>query len=566
MYENENNNNENNNFDNGNEINSNAENNNTQNNNENNTPETTANDSYRMTQSEIINHGITQIEQGNDTNNNNFNTNTNTNANSVNNSGYNYGNNAPYGNNARYGNNANYGGNAGYGNYNSGYNNNNNSGYNSYNGQNNNINNNQNMNPNAMNSTSNNLNQRKMKKKSGVGKKVAFVALSAVLFGVIAGGTTYGVYYAANQINPINGNSNIQLPTVSTGNVIEESDDYDNTMISTSEELNVKKVAKSAMPAMVALTGTTQVSSSSIWGGFGQTYQAATSGTGIIVGKNDTELLVLTNAHVVQDVNDLTCTFVDNESVECTVKGSKTDKDVAVVAVPLSAIKSSTLNMVSIAELGDSDSVVLGQEVVAIGNALGKGQSVTSGIISALDRSITVDNVTFDGLIMTDAAINSGNSGGALLDASGKVVGINFAKTSADGVQGMAYSIPISNVRDLIDSLMNRETREKVKEGEVGYLGISMLDVTSQEAEAYDYPVGTMIRYIEKGSAADKFGLSIYDIIVSFDDQTVTTASSLMSMLQYYKAGETVKIEFYRMEDKEFVLKSVDVTLGQKNN
>lgn len=609
MYDNENNN-----MENGSEESSNVENGMTenkdaQNSNVQNSVMTTNNEmeengNYRMIQSDIINNGVTNIEQNDDVNmkadsNNNSdnnmkadnNNNSDNNMEANNNINNNYNNNMAGYNNAAgssnynngYSGNANYNGNMGYGNNNMGYGNNNfsgnnysgnnhyagnnnYSGYNPYNNPNNNINNKNSMNGKA-NNMNNSFNAKKVKNKSGIGKRIAAVALSAVLFGVVAGGTMYGVYYAANKIKPVNNSSGIQLPLVSSGAVLEDSDSFDNIKISSSEELNVKKVASAAMPAMVALSGTTQVSGGgSLFGGFGQNYQAQTSGTGIIVGKNDSELLVLTNAHVVEDVNNLTCTFIDNESVECTVKGSKSNKDVAVVTVPLSSIKSSTMNQIAIAELGDSDSVVLGQEVVAIGNALGKGQSVTSGIISALNRSITVDNVTFDNLIMTDAAINSGNSGGALLDASGKVVGINFAKTSADGVQGMAYAIPISNVRDLIDSLMNRQTRTKVSESEMGYLGVNLLDVTSSVAELYGYPQGTMIRAVEENSAAAKAGLGVYDIIVSFDDQSITTSSSLLSTLQYYKAGETVKIEYYHIEGNEYVLKSADITLDKKSN
>ena len=328
--------------------------------------------------------------------------------------------------------------------------------------------------------------------------------------------------------------------------------------------MSVTSVAKAAIPAMVQLSGETTVTQQSIFG-YGQSYKANTSGTGIIVGKNDTEILILTNAHVIESVENLNCTFVDNQSVLATVKGSKADKDVAVVAVSLNDIQASTLSSIAIAELGDSENVVVGQEVVAIGNALGEGQSVTNGIISALDRSITVNNVTFDGLFMTNAAINSGNSGGALLDADGKVIGINFAKTSEDGVEGMAYSIPISNVRDLIDSLMNRKTRTKVTTEEQGFLGIAAIDITSQMSSYYGYPQGIQIRTVEEGSAADKAGLGKYDIIVSFDDQSITSMSSLQSLLTYYKTGETVAVEYYHLEGNQYVLKSVDVTLGKRN-
>lgn len=441
--------------------------------------------------------------------------------------------------------------------YNSSYNNNtwnsNNGGYYS--------------NTNYSNTTGNtNYNKKKNKTdKKGIGKRIAAIALSAVLFGVIAGGTMYGVNYAANKINPVNNNSNVEIPIVSSsvsstsGTVNDESSAYN-------VKMDVAAVANAAMPAMVALQGTTTVSgSSSTIFGYGQSYEATTSGTGIIVGKSDTELLLLTNAHVIDGVSNLKCTFVDGESVNCTVKGSKSDKDIAVVAVNLSDIKSSTINQISIAELGDSDDVTLGQEVVAIGNALGEGQSVTNGIISAMNRSITVNNVTFDGLFMTNAAINSGNSGGALLNADGRVIGINFAKTSEDGVEGMAYSIPVSNVKDLINSLMNRETRTKVADSEASYLGISGVDITSTISQYYKYPQGVQIRSVASGSAAEKAGLGQYDIIVSFDDESISSMSELQNTMQYYKAGETVTIKYYHPEGTQYVLKSVDVTLGKKN-
>ena len=240
------------------------------------------------------------------------------------------------------------------------------------------------------------------------------------------------------------------------------------------------------------------------------------------------------------------------ESVSATVKGSKSDKDIAVVAINLSDIKDSTINSIAIAELADSDDVAIGQEVVAIGNALGEGQSVTNGIISATNRSITVNNVTFSGLLMTNAAINSGNSGGALLNAEGKVIAINFAKTSSDGVEGMAYSIPVSNVMDIIDSLMSRETRSKVSSSETAYLGISGVDITSAMSSSYGYPQGVLIRSVENNSAAAQAGLGAYDIIVSFDDQSVNSMSSLKSIMEYYAAGEKVTVQYYHQEGSEY--------------
>lgn len=400
-------------------------------------------------------------------------------------------------------------------------------------------------------------------------KKILSIVLSAAIFGVVAGSAMFGTYKLEKKYLGGSDNRNYTISTVSSnmGTTTDQLNALGDANLSTSE-MNVESVAAAALPAMVALNGTTSVTSSSSsifnWGGQ-QQYEASTSGTGIIVGKNDSELLIVTNAHVVDNVSNLKCVFVDDQSVNATVKGSKSDQDIAVVAVSLSDISSDTLGKIAIAELADSDTITVGQQVVAIGNALGEGQSVTTGIISALDRSITVNNVTFTGLIMTDAAINSGNSGGALLNSSGKVIAINFAKTSSDGVEGMAYSIPVSNVKDLISSLMSRQTRQKVSSDNVGYLGVAAIDITSTYASMYGYPQGIMIRTVASGSAAEKAGLSAYDIIVGFDDQTITTMSGLQSTLQYYAAGETVKVDYYHLEGSEYVLKSTEVTLGKKS-
>ena len=405
--------------------------------------------------------------------------------------------------------------------------------------------------------------------KNSTAKKYISGVLAAVVFGVVAGSAMYGTYHIEKKYLGGNDTKNYTISTVTSNIDKVTSDDINangDTNLSQYSSMNVESVAQAALPAMVALNGTTTVSSSSSMYGWGQQqYEASTSGTGIIVGKNDTELLIVTNAHVVDNVSNLKCVFVDDQSVSATVKGSKSDQDIAVVAVSLSDIPSDTISKIAIAELADSDTIAVGQQVVAIGNALGEGQSVTNGIISALDRSITVNNVTFSGLIMTNAAINSGNSGGALLNASGKVIAINFAKTSSDGVEGMAYSIPVSNVKELISSLMSKQTRQKVDSDNAGYLGIVAIDITSTYASMYGYPQGIMVRTVASGSAAEKAGLSAYDIIVGFDDQSISTMSGLQSLLQYYSAGETVKVDYYHLEGSEYVLKSVDVTLGKKN-
>ncbi len=405
--------------------------------------------------------------------------------------------------------------------------------------------------------------------KNSTAKKYISGVLAAVVFGVVAGSAMYGTYHIEKKYLGGNDTKNYTISTVTSNIDKVTSDDINangDTNLSQYSSMNVESVAQAALPAMVALNGTTTVSSSSSMYGWGQQqYEASTSGTGIIVGKNDTELLIVTNAHVVDNVSNLKCVFVDDQSVSATVKGSKSDQDIAVVAVSLSDIPSDTISKIAIAELADSDTIAVGQQVVAIGNALGEGQSVTNGIISALDRSITVNNVTFSGLIMTNAAINSGNSGGALLNASGKVIAINFAKTSSDGVEGMAYSIPVSNVKELISSLMSKQTRQKVDSDNAGYLGIAAIDITSTYASMYGYPQGIMVRTVASGSAVEKAGLSAYDIIVGFDDQSISTMSGLQSLLQYYSAGETVKVDYYHLEGSEYVLKSVEVTLGKKN-
>lgn len=404
------------------------------------------------------------------------------------------------------------------------------------------------------------------KHKGGFAKKAVCFVLSAVLFGAIAGSVMVGVNYAGGKIVGSNKSNatGVNISTVSNNisNVAKtDSAITEDTDLSSSSKMDVEAVATAALPAMVQLNGTTTVKSSSYFG-YGQSYEATSSGTGIIVGKSDTELLIVTNAHVVDNIDNLKCVFSDGTSASCSVKGSKSDQDIAVAAVSLSDISSDTASNIAIAELEDSSDIKVGQQVVAIGNALGEGQSVTTGIISAKDRSITVNNVTFTGLLMTDAAINSGNSGGALLNSEGKVIAINFAKTSSDGVEGMAYSIPVSNVKDIIDSLMTKQTRNKVSSDKAAYLGIAAVDITSNYASYYGYPVGILIRTVADDSAADKAGLETYDIIVGFDDQTVTTMSGLTNMLQYYEAGEKVTIDYYHMEGSEYVLKSTEVTLG----
>lgn len=404
-------------------------------------------------------------------------------------------------------------------------------------------------------------------KKSGFGYAAKLIA-SAVVFGLIAGGIMFGINKLGDRLDG-DAPSNVDIPFVSTyennntstpnqvssPSVVEP----DNTIIV--NQTDIKGIIKANMPSIVAINGTVQ-SSYGYGYPFGGSQVSKTSGTGIIVGKNETELLIVTNAHVVDGVNDLTCTFIDEEQVSATVKGSKSNKDIAVIAVQLSNLKSSTVSSIAIAELGDSDSVELGDQVIAIGNALGEGQSVTVGYISALNRTIVIDGKEYSNLIRTDAAINPGNSGGALINSSGKVIGINTAKYESEEVEGMGYAIPISSIRDILDNLMNRQTREKVSADRAAYLGISGIDITYSISQVYGYPRGILLQVVKADSPAAKAGLVKNDIIVSFDNDTVSSQEDLKEALQYYEAGEQVTIEYYHMENGEYKLKSVEVTLG----
>lgn len=415
----------------------------------------------------------------------------------------------------------------------------------------------------------------KEKKNGGLAYIIKLVS-SAVVFGLVAGAVMFGVLKVGEKLDPSE-NSNVQLQTTvsnNSSNLVLEGQNTQSVPVSAvktpTDAMDVKSIAKAAMPSIVAINGkvTTTVSSGSYFYPFGgyQQKEATTSGTGIIVGKNENELLIVTNAHVVDGVNNLTCVFIDNEEVSVSVKGSKSNKDVAVVAVKLSDVKSSTLSKIAIATLGDSSTIELGEQVVAIGNALGEGQSVTVGYISALDRTITVEGTEYSNLMMTDAAINPGNSGGALLDSTGKVIGINSAKYASEKVEGMGYAIPISSVRDILDNLMTKQTRSKVSADKAAFLGISGVDITAAMTKAYGYPQGIMIQTVQENSSVANAGLKKNDIIISFDGDSVLTFQELKEKITYYEAGEKVIVEYYHMDNGDYQLKSTEVILGRKSN
>ena len=391
----------------------------------------------------------------------------------------------------------------------------------------------------------------KPKKKHTTAIKVAACVGFAVLFGVVASGT----YQASNFI-------------------VEKILGEDTTSTNTNKEVETTKVNKSksmitsdvteivdeTMPSVVSITNMSVQEVQSFFGGRMQ-QEVQSSGSGVIVGKNDSELLILTNNHVVENNQTLTVSFVDNESVEAVIKGADSARDVAVIAVKLDEIKDSTMDEIAIATIGDSSSLQVGEPVIAIGNALGFGQSVTTGVVSAKDRELT----GFEGkLIQTDAAINPGNSGGALMNANGEVIGINTAKITEsiqEGAEGMGFSIQISDIEELLENLMNKET--KVSEAERGYLGITGVDVNEETAKAYNMPeTGVFVSEVQDGSGADKAGIIQGSIITEFEDVRIDSMSGLQEQLQYYKSGETVKLTLMVPENKgNYEEVTVEVTL-----
>ena len=290
-------------------------------------------------------------------------------------------------------------------------------------------------------------------------------------------------------------------------------------------ESDVSNVVEKVMPAMVSIvnnfTETANV--------FGQQYtqEEAASGSGIIVGKTDDELLIVSNNHVVESADTLTVTFIDGSEAQAQVKGLDSDMDLAVIAVSLNDLSDDTKNAITVATLGSSDDLKLGEPVIAIGNALGYGQSVTNGIVSALNREITLENGSTGTFIQTNAAINPGNSGGALLNMNGEVIGINSNKIGGTAVEGMGYAIPITSASPIIADLMERQTRTKVAEDEVGYIGISLQEVTSQISKMYNMPEGIYVVSVEEGSAAANAGIMKGDIITKFDGSSISSYSDL---------------------------------------
>ena len=391
-------------------------------------------------------------------------------------------------------------------------------------------------------------------------KKGVAVVASAAVFGGVAGGAFYGI--AGNQIKKLDALTNTTTEVASTTSAATTQSLSLTATASVGNGMDVSTIAENVMPSVVAINISAIVEQQGMFG-YTQQYEAEGSGSGIIIGENDSELLMVTNNHVVSDATTVNVTFADGESYEAQVKSTDSDTDLAIVVVKLSDIKESTMNQIKIATIGDSDSLKVGEQVVAIGNALGYGQSVTTGIVSAKDRTNSTNTTP---LIQTDAAINPGNSGGALLNMKGEVIGINSSKYSDTTVEGMGYAIPITAVQDRLDDLMNRQTREKVDESEKGYLGISCATVSSDVSEAYGIPEGVLVTDVASKSAAEKAGIKANYVITKIDGQSISSAEELTEKLNYYAVGETVPITYEYLKDDAYVEKTVDVTLMENPN
>lgn len=406
-------------------------------------------------------------------------------------------------------------------------------------------------------------NDRKPKKKM---PKVVLVIGLALLFGLVSSATFLTTNYVGNKILGLAENSS---------KTTESSKEVSSTQLNKSSSVvtsDVSGVVGKVMPSLVSITNMSVQEVQSFFGGY-QQQESESAGSGIIISQTDQELLMVTNNHVVEGSQTLTVTFADGTSMEANIKGTDADYDLAVISVPLSELSDDTLDAIAVATLGDSTKLNIGEPAIAIGNALGYGQSVTTGVISAVDReSTTIDESTGETvssgvkLIQTDAAINPGNSGGALVNANGEVIGISSSKLAGTMVEGMGYAIPISDVSDIISDLMSRETKTKVAENQQGYLGITGFDVDSQSAERYHMPTGVYVESVVRGGGAAKAGITKGNIITGLEGVKIDNMESLQRELQYYAKGDPVKVTIQVPENNgEYTEKTVEVTLGKKS-
>lgn len=402
-------------------------------------------------------------------------------------------------------------------------------------------------------------------------KKTGKIIVGCLLACLVVGGSAVGGFYVGNnllskevgttaieEVSPAIKEVEIKKPQISQSGI-------ESTQTVTAVVTDVTNVVEAVMPSVVSITNTSVITQS-FWG---QQFQSEnqSSGSGIIVGENDTELLIVTNNHVISDSTELKVQFIDGSIADAKVKGTDANMDLAVIAVALDTLESATISNISIAVLGDSESLKVGEPAIAIGNALGYGQSVTTGVISALNRQIAMseDGSTTGMLIQTDAAINPGNSGGALLNVRGEVVGINSNKIGGSTIEGMGYAIPISNAKPIIEELMNRETKDKVADSKKGYLAISGLDVTADVSAMYGMPEGVYVAQVYNGAAYEA-GILKGDIITAFDGSSVRTMKDLQGYLEYYEIGEEVMVTIQRPNAGGYIEQQILVTLGAPAN
>lgn len=406
--------------------------------------------------------------------------------------------------------------------------------------------------------------KKKDKKPGGFGVKLAKCAALALVFGLVSGVVFEGVHLASGAIFEEETTAASVEGSVLTQNSGEgvQATSTSSTYVAT----DVSDIVDAVMPSIVAITNVSETEYQSFFGGR-QTYESTSCGSGIIVSQDSDYLYIVTNNHVVDGANSLTVTFNDDSTVSADVKGTDPSTDLAVIRVALNSIENETMDNIKVATLGTSEELRVGQASIAIGNALGYGQSVTTGCISALNREVSVSdsysgtNYTAE-LIQTDAAINPGNSGGALLNAAGEVIGINSVKYADTDVEGIGYAIPISTAMPIIEDLI---TKEKVDESDSAFLGVAGVDVTSDVSQTYNMPTGVYVAQVTVGSAAEQAGIKTGDIITKFDGKDVSSMEDLSMKMQYYKAGETVEVTIQRASDGTYVEQVISVTLGKKN-
>ena len=431
------------------------------------------------------------------------------------------------------------------------------------------------------------------KSDSGLGKKFGITITMALVFGLVAGLVFQGVNLVSSKVFGTKKNATIENVQMVPSSSDTNSNGSTTASSVSATSLSVADIAKNAMPSVVAITAVSVQEVQSFFGGT-QEYEGVGSGSGIIIGQNDDELLIATNNHVVEGAKNLSVSFYGDEidasalnsqsaqygqnmeevaqeyaknSVSAQIKGTDADNDLAVIAVQKTDVPDDTMEQIKIASMGSSNDLVVGEQVVAIGNALGYGQSVTSGYVSALDRTIDTDgSSTASGLIQTDAAINPGNSGGALLNMNGEVIGINSAKFADETVEGMVFAIPVATAQPILDDLMSRETRSKVSEDKAAYIGISCKEVSAEVSQMYGIPTGVFVAEVTKGGPAEAAGIQSGDIVTKIDGTKITSYSELTEQLAYYAAGETIDFVVQRADGGEYKDVTVTVTLGSKKD